>query len=162
MEFEPKTREEAEKESAFPVWEAGKYDFEVAKAEEQISKSAKDRNETKPNMIKLTLNVYSEDRVQMIFDYLMPAFPIKLIDACEAMGLITEYETGSLKDYQFEGKTGKLRLGVKGESTNKNTGEKYPPKNEVHSYIVGDTSEKASAPDVYESEDPRDYDEVAF
>ena len=29
MDFTPKSREEAEKESQFPIWEAGIYDFKI-------------------------------------------------------------------------------------------------------------------------------------
>lgn len=153
MDFTPKTREEAEKESQFPIWEAGIYDFEVAKAEATISKKDND-------MIKLSLNVYSEDMVQIVFDYLMPALPVKLIDACEAMGLFEEYQSGSLHDYQFEGKTGKLSLSVKGESTNKDTGKKYPSRNEVKGYVVPPitASLPAQTPNA-EQDDPFNYDE---
>ena len=130
MQFEPKTREQAEKESQFPVWPAGEYDFEIAKAEEQTSKKGNE-------MIKLTHNVYnSVGQVQVAFDYLMPAFPLKLLDACEAMGLMKEYNTGTLQAYHFEGKKGSLILHVRGKTKNKDTGEEYPEKNEVNTYIL--------------------------
>lgn len=143
MQFEPKTREQAEKESQFPVWNAGNYDFEIAKADAQTSKKGNE-------MIKLTLNVYNDvGESQMVFDYLMPAFPVKLIDACEAMGLMQEYDSGTLEPYKLEGKKGTLRLAIKPKSTNKKTGEEYPERNEVNTYIVGLAPAKqsqASAP----------------
>jgi len=139
MDFTPKTREEAEKESQFPIWEDGIYDFEVLAAEEQ--QSAKGNA-----MIKVTLKCFNQfGATQLVFDYLMPAFPVKLIDACEAMGLSTEYEAGCLKDYQLVDKTGKVHLSVKGETTNKDTGKKYAPKNEVSSYIVSNTQQSYSS-----------------
>lgn len=129
MEFTPKTREQAEKESQFPVWSEGIYSFEVAKAESATSKKGNP-------MIKVSLNVYNEEgQVQVVFDYLMPSMPLKFLDACEAMGLLTEYELGRLEPYQLEGKVGELRLFVRGETTDKETGKVYAPKNEVKTYI---------------------------
>jgi len=139
MDFTPKSREEAEKESQFPIWEDGIYDFEMV--------AAKEKESSKKNaMIEVTLKCFNQfGATQLVFDYLMPAFPLKLIDACEAMGLSIEYQSGCLRDYQFVGKTGKVHLSVRGETTNKDTGKKYAPKNEVSSYIVSNTQQSYSS-----------------
>ncbi len=130
MQFEPKTREQAEKESQFPVWEDGIYSFEVGKAENATSKKGNP-------MIKLALNVYNDDgHVQVIFDYIMGNMPLKLLDACEAMGLLDEYESGTLEPYQLEGKVGEVRLIKRLETTDKESGKVYAPKNEVKTYIL--------------------------
>jgi len=129
MQFEPKTREQAEKESQFPVWEEGIYSFEVGRAESATSKKGNP-------MIKLSLNVYNDEgHVQVIFDYIMGNMPLKLLDACEAMGLLNEYESGALEPYQLEGKVGEVRLIKRPEITDKESGKVYPPKNEVKTYI---------------------------
>ena len=130
MEFTPKTREQAEEESRFPIWEAGYYDFEVAKAEELKSEK------TKRDMIKLTLKCFSQaGEQQLVFDYLMPDFPLKMINACDAMGLADEYCSGRLEGHYFEGKFGTVKLGVRKESTDKATGKKYNACNQVEDYI---------------------------
>jgi len=164
MEFTPKTREEAEKESQFPIWDAGIYDFEVAKAEALISKSAKVRGASEPNMIKVTMNVFNADnQVQIVFDYLMPAFPVKLIDACECMGLSLEYQSGNLEPYQFEGKTGKMRLGIEAvnsKNIDPKTDRPYPSKNKVEGYVV-DTSSVTTPLNNVEFDDPFNYDDIS-
>lgn len=131
MQFEPKTREQAEKESQFPLWEEGVYSFAVAKSEPYKKKGSSEGND----MIKLTLNVHNDHgQVQVIFDYLTAKMPLKLLDACEAMGVMSEYETGTLEAEQLQDKTGNLRLVKKGESKDKE-GKTYPPRNEVKTYI---------------------------
>jgi len=139
MEFVPKTREQAEEESKFPVWNAGIYDFEVKQAVAQESKA-------KNPMIKVTLSVFNDEgKTQVVFDYLMAAFPLKLIDACDCMGLSTEYQNGCLEPYHLEGKTGKLRLNIKPKSTDKESGKEYPERNEVNGYVVGELSSRPSS-----------------
>ena len=129
MDFTPKTREQAEEESRFPIWEAGYYDFEVAKAEDAIS-------DKKNEMIKLTLKCFSPTgEQQLVFDYLLPAFPLKLISACDAMGLAEEYCTGKLEAHYFLNKFGTVKLGVRKESVDKATGKKYNACNQVEDYI---------------------------
>lgn len=129
MQFEPKTREQAEKDSQFPVWEEGIYGFEVAKAEAATSKKGNE-------MIKLTLNVQNDEgHSQIIFDYITSIMALKLLDACEAMGLLDNYESGKLEPWQFEGKIGELRLIIRPETRDKEAGKVYSPKNEVKTYI---------------------------
>lgn len=157
MEFEPKTREQAEEESKFPVWAAGIYDFEVTKAVEKVSKKGN-------QMIEVTLKVFNDEgKEQLVFDYLMAAFPLKLIDACECMGLSTEYNNGCLQPYQLEGKTGKLRLNIRPKTTDKASGKEYPEKNDVHGYVIGEVSTRPSSTEGHPAfEDTPNYDEVPF
>ncbi len=130
MNFEPKTREQAEKENQFPVWNPGKYRFYIAKAEEQLSKKGN-------KMIELTLNVYNDvGEMQVVFDYLMPTLSLKLLDFCEAMNLMREYNSGTLLVKDLTEREGSLFLRIKPKAKNKETGKEYAERNEVNTYIA--------------------------
>ena len=117
MRFEPKSEDEV----AFVV-PPGEYDFEVDKAEHQVSKKGAD-------MIKLTLKVWGPGgKPFTIFDYLLESVAAKLRHFCAATGLLGLYESGTLEPHHCEGKSGTVRLKKKTDD--------YGTKNEVSDYVV--------------------------
>ena len=123
MHFTPKTEKEIAEAN---LWPAGEYSFEIAKAENAVSKSGNE-------MIKLSLNIVNnEAKSKVVFDYLLEAIEYKLRHCADACGLLVKYETGMLDAMDFEGKTGVLKLGIQ-----KGT-DRYPnDKNSISDYIVG-------------------------
>ena len=136
MKFTPKTEEQLAEENLIPN---GVYDFEVLEAHPKVSKAAKQRGETEPNMIHLKLKVYEDvDHGVFIDDYLMEQMAFKLRHFCEETGLIEVYNTGQLSADMCAGRAGKCKIG-KG-----NPQEGYLPKNEVKDY--GDPKENKKQP----------------
>lgn len=129
MQFKSKTEKEINDEN---LWPAGNYAFQIAKAEDALSKSARERGESEPNMIKLTLNIYNDDgRCMVAFDYLMEAMLYKLLHCAQACELEGKYNAGVLDAIDFEGKTGTLKLVVQKGN------DQYPnDKNSVSDYVV--------------------------
>lgn len=122
MRLTPKTEAEIASEN---LWPAGDYDFEVAKAEDAVSKSSG------ADMIVLTLRVFnSEGKERTVKDYLLEAMPGKLRHFCAATGLLDKYQAGEFCAADCEGKAGRLNL--------KQTPAKgdFLPKNDVRDYIV--------------------------
>lgn len=141
MQFAPKTEKEI---SELNLWPVGEYDFEILEmatlgaktyhTEEAISKTNND-------MIILVTKIYKDNgQFQIIIDYLLEAIPHKLRHAAEACGLINEYNSGSLKAYDFIGKCGKVKLGI-----SKDKSGQYPDKNGINDYIVGDVNPASGA-----------------
>lgn len=123
MKFTPKTEKEIQEEN---LWPNGNYTFEIAKANNGVSKNNND-------MIVLQLNVFTEDgsRVQIVTDYLVEAVLYKLRHCADACGLLDKYEQGELNAEDFVGKSGTIKLGIQKDKT----GE-YDDKNVVKDYIV--------------------------
>ena len=128
MRFTPRSADDINaelKENAkkFAPWLSGTYDFEVMSGQDTTSKSGND-------MIVIELAVFNTDgERRMIKDYLLEAMAAKLRHACEACGLVREYETGTLEGFDFAGKTGRVKLKVQpGDGT-------YGPKNVVADYV---------------------------
>lgn len=111
MRFNPVTAEQADETSgALTPWPAGEYDFTVADASEEVSKAS--RNE----MIKLTLHVFNHDGAKRtVFDYLMAGEKgqWKVRHCAESIGLLAQYEAGSLDTVEMVERSGKLKLRVK-------------------------------------------------
>ena len=121
MEFTPKTEEEIK---AANLLEAGDYDFDVLVAEDAISSKGNE-------MIKVNLGIYTGDKVRgRIFDYLMPSMEAKLRHFCDTVGLLKEYESGSLSANMCEGRSGKCRIIIQEDKAGK-----YDPKNTIKDYI---------------------------
>ena len=122
MQFTPRSAEDIASDNLFPE---GEYDFEVISATDEISKSS--GNE----MIHLKLRVYHPNgsgRFVLVDDYLLESVAFKLRHACDATGLTTEYETGSLEAHEFEGRAGRVKLRVQ-------KSEIYQDKNAVKDYV---------------------------
>ena len=130
MKLTPKTEKEISEANLLPK---GTYDFEIAGAEEQISKAGND-------MIKLTLRIYNDDgNYSLVNDYLMEMIPGKLRHCAEACGLLDDYERGRLDADDMRGKSGKLKLVIK-----KDKNGQYPDQNSVQDYLA--KPEHAAAP----------------
>lgn len=149
MKFTPKTDEEIK---AMNILDAGKYPFEISGAVEKVSKSSG------MPMIELTVRVYDADnKIHLVTDYLPSSerAAFKRRNICKAIGLVNEYDSGSLEADMFIGKTGYLELIVE-KSVD------YGDKNKIKEYVVSDekfeTNKKADAGKVAEILD----DEIPF
>jgi hypothetical protein len=140
MRFQAKTEEEIAAENLFP---AGEYDFEVLTGEDAVSKSSG------AEMIKLNVRVYGPDGgFRLVDDYLLEKMAYKLRHFCGATGLMDAYESGNLTGAMCSGRSGRLKLEVQPERTDKNTGKTYAPKNSIKDYIVGDGTTRPAVPPV--------------
>lgn len=150
MRIKPKTEEEVATRKLLPE---GTYPFKIDNAEEKVSKNGND-------MIVLVIEVYTPDgKSTVIYDYLMESMAYKLRHAAYACGLVAEYESGNLNDYDFKGKEGFLKLGIQKDKT----GE-YGDKNVVKDYIVADTGSQKTTPTKAKKADDADpfADEIPF
>lgn len=131
MKFNPKTEREIAEEGLYPE---GIYSFEIANAENKVSKSGND-------MIQLKIKVYDNDgNFRFVDDYLLESMAYKLRHAAVVCGLGDKYESGSLDAFDFVGKTGSLKLTVQ-----KDKKGEYPDKNVVKDYVIPkDESETVS------------------
>lgn len=131
MQYTPKSEKQIIEENLWPV---GIYGFEINESVEKQSKtSGKDMF-----ALKITLS-NDEGRTKIIDDYLLEAIAYKLRHCAVACGLENEYDTVSLKDYMFTGKTGLLKLGIQ-----KNKTGQYPDKNVISDYITEKDAPPAS------------------
>jgi hypothetical protein len=123
MQFTPKTAAEIEIEKAKSgAWPKGVYDFEVADAQDSISKSGNE-------MIVLDLLVYNQHGHQRkMKDWLLELMPVKLHQACQSVGLHAEYEQGTVQAHFFVGRSGKLHLGIDKK-------EGFDDRNKVTGYV---------------------------
>ena len=119
MKFAPRTPEELALAGLLP---AGKYPFEVIKAEDTTSKSGNE-------MIALQLKVYGEgERVATVFEHLMASNEQRLNQFCVMTGLQQEYEAGELEAFDCEGRQGWVCIKVQPAK------DGYDPKNVVSYY----------------------------
>lgn len=114
----------------------GVYPFEVTSAVDKISKAGNE-------MIELKLKVFKEDGgFNLINDYLLDSMAYKIRHACEACGLLQNYEAGQLEAADFVGKQGVVKIGIqKGDMG-------YEDRNQVKDYVVdknGKPDQKAAA-----------------
>jgi len=115
----------SEKDLPRQLLEKGEYDVEVLESTDVISKN------TSAEMIKLNLAVWVGDKVRCrLFDYLLDAMPAKLRHACDTFGLLDKYQNGSLRAFDFEGRTGKAKIGIQSDKTGQ-----YPDKNSIVDYV---------------------------
>lgn len=145
MKFKPKSaeqikQEEKERKEAF-LWPVGEYSFEILEAEEGLSNAGNQQ-------IKAKVKLFKDDgKSQTVYDYLQPegAMAHKLRHLSEASGLLTEYETGEIEDYQLVGKTGICKVGI-----NKDKTGQYPDRNGIVDYLV---SPSKAAPKAVEDDE---------
>jgi len=122
MKFAPKSESELARAALLP---AGEYDFEVMLAEDTKSKTSG------ADMIKIKLGIYEGDKItRHVFDYLLPSMEAKLRHFCDSVGLLKEYEAGTLTADACKGRAGKVKLVVDEKDP------AYPPKNTVRDYVV--------------------------
>jgi len=127
MTFTPKSEAALvkEDEERNTLWPKGEYDFQVKNYEDAVSKTGND-------MIHLLLKVFHpEGGSQTIHDYLMPQMMHKLRHACEAIGILDQFEAGTLEARDFDGGVGKVMLKV--DKAKPNSG--YRDKNSVDDYV---------------------------
>lgn len=132
MDFTPRTEEELKK---FELLPEGDYDFDVLQADDAMSKSGK-------QMIKLTLGVYasSGNRIN-VFDYLMSAVEYKLKHFCDSVGLVAEYQQGTLTADMCTNRSGRCSLKVQTDKSGQ-----YDPKNVVKDYIAPNSTKDEDIP----------------
>jgi hypothetical protein len=122
MEFKPKSEKEIMESNLAPE---GDYDFNILAAEDTVSKS-------KNAMIKVKLGLYSGESIRWhIFDYLVPAMEAKLRHFCDSVGLLSQYEAGTLCAEDCKGRAGKVRIIIKSDKSGQ-----FPDKNEVKDYVL--------------------------
>jgi hypothetical protein len=127
MQFSPKSKDELE---AMSLIKAGTYQFQVAEAKDDISKSS--GNE----MIKLTLEVFDkEGKSYRMFDYLLEAVASKLFAFCASTGMEQKYHSGNLSSHDCIGKSGYVEIEIQKGKENPQGGT-YPDKNNVKKYIA--------------------------
>lgn len=131
MKVTPKTEKEIAEANLLKI---GIYDAEVIKAEDTMSKAGND-------MIALTLRVFGEDVAVLVNDFLLDAIAYKVRHAAEAMGLLSDYETGHLTASDMMGKTVRVRIAIQ-----KDKNGQYPDRNGVADYVVDKSARSASVP----------------
>ncbi len=132
MRFNPQSNEELEKKAEERrtrlLMEPGIYDFEVAQAQDTVSKSGND-------MIKLQLKVWDKDgNERFVFDYLLEAMEFKLRHFAESVELLDLYNAGEMFAPDCVGRCGKVELLVE-KGARKPDGTMYPDKNTVKDYV---------------------------
>lgn len=144
MKFAPRTPEELALAGLLP---AGKYPFEVIKAEDKVSKTS--GNE----MLALQLKVYGEgERVATVFEYLMASNEQRLNQFCVMTGLQDKYESGELEAFDCEGRQGWVCIKIQPAK------DGYDPKNIVSYYCPKPETTLAGAPAGRLAATPKDLD----
>lgn len=137
MKFAAKSEKEIQEEN---LLQPGIYDFEVTGAEDKTSKAGND-------MIQLNIKVFGEGgRSVLVTDYLMEKLAFKLRHACDACGLLKQYESGELNSDMFYGKAGKVKLKIDQDKEGK-----YADKNAVQDYVKKESG-VATAKEVEDSD----------
>lgn len=120
MDFNPKTEQEVAEAALAP---AGEYDFDILSAEDTISKSGNP-------MIKVNIGLYIDGAVKnRVFDYLLPAMEAKLRHFCDTVGLLSQYEAGTLEAADCIGRSGRVKIVIEPAIGS------YSAKNSVKDYI---------------------------
>lgn len=144
MRVTPRSEQELQESLVIPK---GIYKFEVASAEEAVSKSGNE-------MIKLQLRVWDkEGKIHIIYDYLLDSLAFKLRHFAEYTGLIDKYNMGGINAEDCLYKSGSVELMIQEAKDN------YPMKNAVKDYVKMEKSAKVVAP----KEEPfDDLDDLPF
>lgn len=145
MTFEPKTEQQVQESALAPE---GEYDFDILNAEDTISKTGNP-------MIKVNIGLYINGTVKnRVFDYLLPAMEAKLRHFCDTVGLLSQYEAGTLEAADCIGRSGKVKIVI---DPAKGT---YSAKNAVKDYVC--RAAKPLANQNPQSPDPVDEGEIPF
>jgi hypothetical protein len=121
MNFKAKTEDQIREEMLLPE---GEYGFEVISSQDKISKNGN-------AMIAVELGVFNKDGgMRKVKDYLLASFAFKLRHFCDCVGLLPQYQSGSLCAEDCQGRTGTCKVVVKAAEGN------YPPKNEIKDYVI--------------------------
>lgn len=131
--YAPKTESEIREIEESLLLPNGNYGFEIVKAEERKSKSSDNY------MFALSLKVFNEDGdAKFVDDYIVftDRWAFKLRHLAASVGLVAEYEAGTLKDHDLVGKTGVAKIIIQ-----KDKDPEAQSKNAVRDYIVIDKTE---------------------
>ena len=121
MEFKPQSEEEIAEAGLI---KKGDYSFEILEAQDKTSKSGN-------QMIVVKLGVFTEEgKMRKVTDYLLPTMAYKLRHFCDAVGLLPQYQDGSLCADDCKGRTGMVRVDVEPSQNG------FPPKNIAKDYIT--------------------------
>jgi len=141
MQFTPKTdadfqQEETERKNKF-VWPANSVvDYEIKSATEKLSKKGKD-------MIEADVDVYNAAGEAQTIRVWLGEWNLWLVKhICEGNGLLAEYESGNVHDYDLIGKTGKAKLNIQ-KGAQKEDGTFYPDKNGIADFLLNDEQQVA-------------------
>lgn len=135
MRFSPKSEAEL---SAGGLWPAGDYSFEVAAAEDTVSKASG------ADMVKLTLHIFDNTgSKKTVWDYLVgsEASQFKVRGFAVATGLLAQYEAGELEAIDMEGRTGRCKIVQQIDRTGA-----FPDKNSVANYLKPDEASAVEPP----------------
>lgn len=129
MEFTPIGNEKETEELSEELFPEGEYEFRVAYAKNDVSKS---HNE----MITLAIHVFKNGEYVQVYDYLLEAMMFKLKHFCEATGLEKEYASGTLTAKMCVGKSGRCKVVVQHDKNGK-----WKDKNAIEDYCVDEEEE---------------------
>lgn len=132
------------------ILEPGSYEAVVKRAENKLSKAAKARHETEPNMIEVILTVYGTTEESDVFDYLLfdPKMLHKVRHFCDSAGI--DFMNGDLDATQCVGKNVRVRLGVKDDD--------YGRANVVKDYLMRTSANGAPVTATKLEREPEDAD----
>lgn len=136
MEFKPKSRDEIAKEAAKRKKELnekwllkpGIYDFEVMRAEDQLSSNGN-------AMIKLKLRVFHDGGEAHMYDYLVANQEAKLAAYCDSVGKSEQYDAGEVKAEDMAGDCGRAKIGIEDEKPKDDGEGNWPAKNKIKYYL---------------------------
>jgi hypothetical protein len=123
MKFNPKSEKEI---SEANLWAEGIYEFEIVDAEETTSKNGN-------AMIKMRVRLHHPDGMtMMVDDYLVDTqkAAFKIRHCAEAVGLLADYESGSLDARDLLNRAGRCKVRIQ-----KDTSGTYPDKNSIGDYV---------------------------
>jgi hypothetical protein len=126
MRFTPKSEREIAEDG---LLQPGVYDFEVAEAEERVSKNNND-------MIALKLFVYDDKGSRrLVRDWLLEIVPGKLRNFAAAVGAMDDYQKGQMRAADLVGRPGKVKLGIR-----KDPSGQFSDQNDVKDYVRPDAA----------------------
>ncbi|CAK0740994.1 DUF669 domain-containing protein [Gammaproteobacteria bacterium] len=133
LDFTPQTEEELAEAGLLAK---GEYPFEILFAEDKRSKKGN-------AMIEIKLCVFTNDgKTRKLTDYLLSAMAYKLRHFCDAVGLLPQYQNGSLCAADCGGRTGTCKVDIVPAK------DGYPPKNEVKDYLTRPAKPLEAKPEV--------------
>jgi hypothetical protein len=141
MQYTPKSTSEI---AAMRLKPEGNYAFEVATAEDTVSKSSG------KDMLKVVLNCFDANgTIFSVTDYLVPGTQYgdrKVFEFASSIGMAGKYATGQMSAEDVLGKGGWCKVKV-GKTRPKADGSgEYPAKNEVAWYLEGEPKAKGETP----------------
>ena len=140
MQYTPKSSSDI---AAMRLKPEGNYAFEVANAEDTVSKSSG------KDMMKVLLNVYdTEGRVFQVTDYLVPGTQYgdrKVFEFAASVGLGGKYATGQMTAEDVLGKGGWCKIKIGKAQPKKDGSGEFPPRNEVAYYLDKEPAKKGTS-----------------